>query len=839
MPEPAGNASLSGLLGLALRIAGRELRAGEWSILLAALIVAVASTTTVSILGDRLSRTMSLQAAEFLAADLVVAGHELAPDAWQQEAEAMGLSHAQTVEFSNVLMVGDEILLAGIKAVSDGYPLRGRLWTTTRDYATERPAGAIPDIGSAWVEQRVLSSLKLSLGDSIEIGSRTLRIDRIVTREPDPRGDLYSLSPRVMINLKDLPATRVIQPGSHVHRYELIAGKEGQVRAYKTWLKPQLHPGQRIIDVHEDRPEIGGALQRAERYLGLTTIAVVLIAGCAIAMSVRRYTERHFDLSALLKCFGLDTRSILFLYAAQFLILGAAASTIGSLLGWGLQQVAAFLLRDLLPQHLAAPSGFALLFGIAIGLLILLGFGLPPMLRLGRCSPLRILRRDLEPRSSSAWLVYGLALSVLGMLCWRATGNGAMTAMILAGGVTAVAALAGVAWICLRVAGKLAARTGLAWRFALRNLSHAPGHAIGQILAFSITLVAMLLTLLVRSDLVAEWQRQLPADAPNHFALNLFQSDMRRFGEFLHDEQVPASAFYPIVRGRLTAVNGDDVWRRVTKESTADASINRDLSLTWSQAVPTGNSLTAGQWWGRASADEALVSVEQQLAESLKLRIGDRLSFNIAGTEQQAKVASFRTVRWDSMLPNFFMVFAPGVLDSHPHTYLTSFFIPPERKIILNRLVKAFPNVSLLEVDRLLVQVQAMLKQLAAAVEYVLLAGLAAGFTVLFAAVRASLDQRIFHDAVLRTMGASDRLLRSSLWIEFSALGVFSGLLAAVVAEGIAAALFAFVFDLPVRIHAVFWLLTPPLAGCAIGLAGYLNTRGLLKDTPLTVFRNL
>ena len=821
---------------LSLKIGLRELRSGELSVLIAALIIAVASSTTVSILGDRLTRTMTIQAAEFLAADLVVASRDLAPDEWASKAAELGLHHAQTVEFSNVLMERDEILLAGIKAVSDGYPLRGRL-LTTQDRSAESEAANIPPSGRAWVEARVLTSLGLSLGQQIEVGEKTFTLDRIITREPDPRGDLYSLSPRVLINVQDLAATRVIQPGSRVHRYELFSGDEAQIRRFKSWLKPQLHPGQRIIDVHEDRPEVGNALKRAQRYLGLTTIAVVLIAGCAIAMSVRRYTERHYDLTAMLKCFGVSGRSILYLYAVQFLVIGTAASAVGCTLGWLLQEIAAFLLRDLLPQHLASPSAFALLFGVATGLLILLGFAMPPILRLGRCTPLRVLRRDLEPSPNSAWTVYGIALAVLGILLWRCTADGRMTAAIMAGGAVAVSLLAGVTWIFLRLVGTFTGRLGLSWRLALRNLSHAPRLAIGQTLAFSITFVAMLLTVLVRTELIQEWQRQLPGDAPNHFALNLFEADRTRFGEFLRTEQVRGSAFYPIVRGRLTAVNGTDVRQRVIKDSTADSAINRDLSLTWSAELPEENVVTEGQWWTGANTPQ--VSVEEQLAKSLGLRLGDRLTFNIAGVDEEATVASLRKVRWDTMMPNFFMIFEPGSLNKHPHTYLTSFYVPAEKKIILNHLVKQFPSVSLLDVDRLLLQLQSVLKQVAGAIEYVLLFALGAGFTVLFAAVRASLDERLYHDAVLRALGASNRLLRRSLWLEFVSLGFLAGILAAAVAEGITWVLFDRIFDLPVHLHGKFWLITPPLAAAAVGLAGYLNARSLLRKSPVSAFREL
>jgi putative ABC transport system permease protein len=824
-------------LSAALRLAARELRSGELTILVAALIIAVASSTTVSLLSDRLNRTMSLQAAEFIAADLVVSGHDPAPPDWVAKSQASGLRHAQTVEFPSVLMAGDEILLAGIKAVSPGYPLRGHLKTRGSEPASEEGTETIPEAGQVWVEPRVLTSLGLAIGDSVEVGEKRLRIERIIVSEPDPRGDLYSLAPRVLMHIDDLPATRIIQPGSHVHRYELFSGAESDVLGFKRWLSPQLHPGQRIIDVHEDRPEVGNALKRAQQYLGLTTIGVILIAGCAIAMSVRRYTERHYDLTAMLKCFGLSSRSILGLYALQFLAIGVAASAVGCGLGWLLQQVAAWLLRDLLPQNLVGPSPSALLMGLLTGLLILFGFALPPVLRLRRCTPLRVLRRDLEPTPSSAWTIYGTACGVLGLLLWRSTGDARLTVIVIAGGLGALLALGAAAALLLRLADVGSTRFGVSWRFAMRNLSHNRAGAVAQTLAFGVTFIAMLLTLLVRTELLDEWRKQLPQDAPNHFALNLFAADVPRLSNLLTAEGLRASEFYPIVRGRLTAINGVDVRQRSITDATADSALNRDLSLTWAADMPPQNTIAAGTWWQQG--EQGQVSVERQLANGLGLQLGDRLTFDIAGMRQEAVVTSFRVVRWDTMMPNFFMIFSPGALERHPHTFLTSFFIPPERKVILGQLAKSFPNISLLDVDRLLIQFQTILTQISGAIEYVLVFALAAGFTVLLAAVRASLDARLYVDAVCRALGAPRKVITRSLWIEFCSLGLIAGLLAALAADGIAWVLFDRVFHLEPHIHPWFWLATPVIAAAAIGAAGYANTRPFLDKTPLSVMREL
>lgn len=830
--------TMSRLFILAGKLLLRDWRSGELGILLAALIVAVAASTTVGLLSERLNRTLSLQAAEFLGADLSVSGHATPAPEWDTEAAARTLRSSHTAEFASVLIENDELLLVGVKAVAAGYPLRGALKTTPGDLAATEETHDIPPPGEIWVEPRLLSSLKLAVGDEVTVGEKKLRLTRLVTYEPDRRGDLYSLAPRVLMNQADLAATRIVQPGSHVHYYALYAGEENALRAFKTWLTPRMHLGQRITDIHEDRPELGNALSRAERYLGLASIAVVMIAGVAIAMSTRRYAERHFDLGAMLKALGAREREVLGIFLLQLLGIGLIGSLLGCAAGYGLQWGLAWLLRSLLPHGLVQPGFSALLLGAGSGLLILFGFGLPPVLRLKRLPPLRVLRRDLEPLPSSAWLVYGCAVLTLGALLWRHTRDWTLTATVLAGGGAALAGFALLGWFLLRLAGWLAERVPLAWRFGLRQLARRPRVGVTQVLAFGVTLVAMLLSLLVRTELLQEWKRQLPANAPNHFALNLFDADLERFRAALAQERIPASQFFPIVRGRLIRVDGQDVLARVAKNSRAEGAINRELSLTYSADLPPDNRVVEGRWWNPGETG-LKVSVEEKLAQDLGLKPGSRLTFNVAGQEWDADVVGTRSLRWDTMAPNFFMIFPPGSLDAYPHTWLTSFYLAPGQNGYLAQLAKSFPTMTLLEVDRLLEQFQAILRQVAQAIEYVLWLALAAGFTVLFAAVRATLDERIYEDVLMRTMGASRRLLRRAQWVEFSALGFLAGLLAAVVAEWIAFGLYTRVFDLEPRFHWEAWLATPALGAMVVGCAGWWNTRSVVNHSPMRVLREL
>jgi len=824
-------------VNLALRLLRRDLRSGEFTVLLCALIIAVTSSTAITVFSDRLQRTMTGQAAEFLAADLAVASPDAVAGAWLAKADELHLERAETLEFSSVLIEHDELLLASIKAVSSHYPLRGFLKTTDSDAATEAVVHQGPEAGAAWVEYRVLSALKLRLGDSLTVGEKPLAITRIITYEADKQGAFYSFSPRVMINDQDLKATGIIQPGSHVHYFFQFIGEPQALQAFKQWLKPQLNPSQRLMDIHEDRPELGSALDRAQRYLGLSSLLAVIISGVAIAMATRRYSERHFDSTAVLRCLGCKQHDILWLIGSQFIVLGLIASGIGGLSGWFAEQGLFLLLKDLLPRQLAEPSIAVVPFGFVIGIAVLLGFALPPLLRLKQVSPLRVLRRELEPLPVSAWLSYGLALGIIGLLLSQYTGDSVMTATLLGVGAAALLALGMLVFALLGAARKLLPLANRHWHFGLQGLTGNRIAAVHQILAFSITLVAMTLSFTVRNDLIRDWQRQLPENAPNHFALNIFPDQLAAFQQTLEQQQISGSRFYPVVRGRLVEINASSVQKIARKDTSGENATHRELSLTWSQALPDENKITAGHWW---QGDQAgLVSVEQKLAESLGIQVGDRLAFTVGSARIRANVASIRSLRWDTMKPNFYMIFSPGTLDNYPSTYLTSFYLAPSQKPLLNALVKQYPNTTVMAIEHIVQQFKTILAHTTQAVNFLLYFALVAGFAVLYAAVYASLDDRIYESALMRTLGAKRSLLRTAHMIEFGLLGALSGVLAVIISEALIYALYTQVMDMPYHASFYLWLFVPLAGALSVGLAGYLGLRGVLDKAPLRVLREL
>ena len=822
---------------LALRLLWRDSRSGELTILILALIIAVTSSTAIALFSDRLQRTMTNQTAEFLAADLVIASPAPVPAEWLTKAMQLNLTQARTAEFSSVLIEHDELLLAGVKAVSAAYPLRGFLKTTTTDYSTETITQNGPEKGTAWLEKRILSALKLKLGDQLTVGEKQLTISNIITYEPDKKGDFYSFSPRVMINEGDLEATGIVQPGSHVHYNFQFTGEAKALTEFKQWVKPQLNPSQRIMDIHEDRPELGSALDRAERYLGLSSTLVILISGVAIAMATRRYTERHFNATALLRCLGCKQNEILWLYSSQFIVLGVLASAIGCLLGWFAQEALFHLLRGLLPQHVASPGLLAVFFGFIIGMAVLLGFALPPLLRLKQVSPLRVLRRELEPLPSSAWLIYGLSIGIIGLLIWKYTDDIKMTATILGVGLMTLLALGLLIYGLLNLTCKLLPSMSLIWRFGLQGLLRNSRASVSQILAFSITLVAMVLSFTVRTDLIDNWQKQLPDNAPNHFALNIFPDQQAAFQQELQQQHIDGSRFYPVVKGRLVEINHTPVQQIVSKDTQGENATHRELSLTWTKELPEENKIVAGNWWNNQQT--GLVSVEQKLADSLKIKPGDLLTFTVGSQQINATVASIRELRWDTMKPNFYMIFSPGTLDAYPSTFITSFYLPETQKNVLNTLVKKYPGTTILEVDLILKQFKTILTQLTEAINYLLYFALMAGFTVLFAAVYATLDNRIYEGALMRTLGANRSLLRKTHIIEFFALGLISGLLAVLISEAIIYALYTQVMHMDYRPSLYLWPVIPVAGALFVGMAGCWGVRHVLNKSPLRVLREL
>jgi putative ABC transport system permease protein len=812
---------------------GQDRRIPELRILALAVVLAVASLSSVGFFTDRVQRAMSMQSAELLGADLVIASSTEPREKVRRSARKAGLQVTETVSFPSVALYRDTTLLTEVKAVSAGYPLRGRLKLAAQPLGEEFTVQGIPAPGEAWVEARVLQQLGAAIGDVIQLGERGFTASHVLSYEPDRGGDLFQLAPRVLLNAADLPSTGLITPASRVRYRLLLAGPETAITTYRHQLAQQLEPGERLQDVRDARPELRAALDRARQFLGLAAVTAVLLAGAAISVAARHYAERQADTSAVMRCLGASGRTILRNYAVRLLKLTLGASLTGCLLGFLAQELLVRLLAHWFTTALPPASAWPVLAGIIAGLVTVGGFALPYLLTLTRVPPLRVLRRDLTVPPPSAWLVLLLAFTALAGLLIRVAGDLELAGWLLLG-TSATGLLLWLAGLGLiRALSVFSFRGRLAWRFGLAGLARSGRLGGLQVASFGLGIMALLILGIVRIDLLHSWQANLPATAPNQFLINVQAGETEPLGTLLRAGGVSVAGFYPMVRGRLTAINDQAVRPKDFTDARARRLVEREFNLSWATRLPEENRIVAGRWWPAGSEGGDGLSLEQGLAETLGIRLGDHLRFTIAGQELNARVSSLRSVAWDSFRVNFFVILPPGVLERSPATYITSFYLPEDRGELLTRLIRQFPSVTVIDVRAIMRQVRTIMDRATLAIEYVFVLTLLAGLMVLYAAIQASREGRRHDTAILRTLGASRRQVLASLFIEFTTLGALAGLLAAAGASAVGYVLAARIFELPYHLNLWVWLAGTLGGALGVGLAGTMGTRSVLKQPPL------
>jgi putative ABC transport system permease protein len=817
---------------LAIRMLRREWRAGELRVLAAALIIAVASVCGVGFFTDRMERAMESGATELLGADLLVYSRTPIDEQVDLRARDLGLQVTRTVAFRSVVVVGEKLQLAEAKFVGAGYPLRGRLRIADVPFGAARVTREIPARGAVWTDARLASVLDVSLGDELELGTARFRITRILAHEPDRGGDAFSIAPRVLVNLGDLGTTKLVQPGSRVRFKVLFAGAAPALAQLRSWLDKHRTPGQEIQGVREARPEIRTALQRAGQFLGLAALVAVLLAGVAVVLSARRYAQRHIDSAALLRCLGASQKTVLWIHTVQLAVLGLIACMIGVLIGWGVQALLASLLASLMLMNLPAASWLPALQGIAIGMTALLGFALPPILALQRVAPARVLRRELGSARANA--IPGTLLSVLtvcALVLWQAK-DFRLGAYVLAGGTLTVAALLLASWLTVKLLGSIRTRVGVSWRFGLANVVRRAGASSVQVAAFGLGMAMLLVLSLVRADLLGEWRSRLPKDAPNYFLVNVQPSELQPLRELLASNGLAAADLHPMIRGRITAINGRQARPEDMSNPRGASRVVRGFNLSFTSRLNKDNRIVAGKFWPEQGPTSSEMSMEKGMAEAMGLQLGDEITFTVGGRVVEVTLTSLREVQWDSFNVNFFVITSPDVLRDIPATFVTSFHLPADRRSTLLTLVRAFPTITIVDVDALLSKVREIMDRASIGIEYVFGFTLLAGLTVLFAAVQATLDERRFETAILRTLGAARGRILKGLAAEFALLGALAGTLASLAAVAIGAVLAQQVLQLTYHPSAFIWLVGTLGGAVLVTVAGLLGTRQVITQAP-------
>ena len=847
--------------------------------------MAVTSITGIALFTDRLEKALLLESANMLAADRIVSGRGDLPREVLTEGQTRGLSTAEVVSFTSMAFSETGNILVAAKAVTDAYPLRGEVIVSEQAFVRGTPIGSGPPQGEVWLESRAMAALDIDIGDFVSVGEAELRVGKIIVAEPDRGGGsmMDNAGPRLMLHMEDLASTNVVQLGSRVsNRYLFAADDISDLDAFEEWFRSREEWRGRyyIRDIRDESEEVREALERAESFLLLSSLFAVLLAGVAIALTAKRYSERHYDYVAILKTFGCTSSQISFIYLNIQLVLASFAVSIGWLFGWFIHGVILAVLQRLLFVDLPEPGFQPFIVGGLTAVICLLSFALPPLLALRETPPLRVLRKDISQQKIGDNVPYLFgALGALLLVYWYSQDLILTSVLIIS--VAAIAlVLSGVSYFILRTSSSTGMKAGSAWLLAMTATRRRRKQNVLQVMVFSITIMSLLILTLLRTDLVEEWQAQLPENTPNHFMMNITQSQIPGIESFFAQNGIEGNQFFPLVSARVTRVNGDlpspgdesevSVSRATLTEGSESEEPESEMALgtnpqtdappvnaedattggrrvrgrlsrrqvTWSTDLPSDNMITEGIWWGEES-EPGYVSIEQEYAEWLDLELGDRLEFEVNQQIVSAEVSSFRSVRWDNMQPNFFIIFSPGTIDHLGATFLSTALMEREQKILLNDLVRLFPTVVVIEIDALIEQIQTIIIQVTSAIELISILVLLCGALVLVACVNASLDERFHENAILRTLGAGRKLILSSLLIEFASIGVVAGLIATLGAEASVYYLQEEIFEQEFSFHMWTWIAGPTLGMFIIAGLGMNSTREVVSTSPLNVLRRI
>lgn len=825
---------------LALQLLVRNWRSGELKLLSISIVLAVAVLSGIAIFTDRLESTLLNQSNALLGADSWVSSSRPMNPKWKEQAEKEGLLQSNTIEFASMVYAGDEMHLAAIKAVEKNYPLRGQLKISQVPFAMDAKdikfAEAAPKQGEVWVDSRLLPQLNIKLGDKLFVGELELSVTNVVIREAEGGGLFSSLAPKILMSIDDVPATQVTKEGSNIsYAWLFTSDKNGAVDKFIEWLKPQLSKHESIGSVATSQERLSNTLKSSRNFLLFAAAIAVLLAGVAIAIAARQFSERHTNQVALMKSLGASATKIRQLYLGQLFILGGVASALGLLLGCTIEYFVAINLQK--NYNLVLQGGHLLPYVLSFlsGLICLTFFALPSLWFLPAIPPLKILRKEMKVSSLRSWGQGLLALFAVVALVFVFSQDLKLAASMSGALVVIIMVSLLFAWLLLFVSKFFSSTMGGFGRLAFSNLQRRKGQSLVQIMVFSIAIMLLVTLTIVRTSLIDDWKSQVPENSPNHFLLNISPASVNEVKTFIADERLSSAPLYPMVRGRLIKINGVAPDEEMVKRNNA---LQREVNLTQSDVLADDNKILQGEWWDKWHKTSLPgVSIEDGVAKNMNVKLGDTLRFSLGGLDLDVQVASIRSLSWKTMNPNFFFIFEPKALDPFSPTYMTSLYLPAEKKLFINQLLRKYPTITVIELDRIIDQIRNIINQVSDGIGLVLWLTLIAGSLVLFAAVMSSIDSRKQEAGLLRALGSSRQLILGSVLVEFLVLGLLAGVIAVIGAESLLFFMQKFVFKNPIQPHFIYWLIVPLGSAAFISLLGVVCCRPVVTTPPMVVLR--
>ena len=819
-------------------------RAGALRVMVFALVLAVTAITAVGFFTQRVGSALNQQGGLLLGGDIAITADHQVPAILEKNAIGQGLQTVKTYEFPSMVINGDNSQLAEIKAVGDGFPLRGDLTIGNTTSESGRVVKSMPKVGEVWVEPRLAHLLDLKVGDAVTVGESTFRVAAILLREPSRGGDMFSFAPRLMMNAADLASTKLIQFGSRVKYQLLLAAEPQQIDRYFAETKAKLARGEKIEDVRNARPEIKAALEKAQQFLGLSAMVSVILAMVAMLLSSLPYIKQSLDTFALMRCFGASKSTVIQILAWQTMLIAFLSALAGGLLGFLGQLGLAKLAGSLFVETLPTVSSMPIFVGIVASVAMMFAVVIPHAWQMRNLSTMNILRREtlIQPMSAQAKFMPA-ALVICIMIFWQAHDIKIASSTILAI-IGLCLVISGFSYVLVSLANRLLqvspnSQTINSIKLGVQGIRRRFGLSTVQMIGFSMGLMVLMLLALIRHDLIRNWQASLPIDAPNRFIINIQPEQIDSINQFFKHANISNTAIFPMVRGRLVSKNGQAINTVDWQDERAKKLAEREFNLSWTAQMQSDNKLLQGRWWKEDEYGKPLMSLEEGLAKTLNIKLGDKLNFDIAGTPLEVTVSSIRKVEWDTMRANFFAVTPPGLLDNYPANYISSFHLPVGADAPLNKLVKEYPNITVIDVAALMQQVRGIMQKMSDTIQYVFIFSLVAGIAVLYASLVATREERISEATLMRVFGASRRQVSVAYVAEFACIGIISAVVASIAANLLAYYVSAQILDIPFQFNAGLAVVILVIAAIVIPIFAWLGLRGFLNVPPRQLLNSI